>query len=44
MQTMKQLSALFRRMLGFPFPISGAFALCLLLPASCGGDDSSDEG
>ena len=41
---MKQLSALFRRMLGFPFPISGAFALCLLLPASCGGDDSSDEG
>ena len=44
MQTMKQLSALFRRMLGFPFPISGVFALCLLLPASCGGDDSSDEG
>lgn len=41
---MKQLSALFRRMLGFPFPISGVFALCLLLPASCGGDDSSDEG
>lgn len=41
---MKQLSALFRLMLGFPFPISGAFALCLLLPASCGGDDSSDEG
>lgn len=41
---MKQLSILFRGTLGFPFPISGAFALCLLLLASCGGDDSSDEG
>lgn len=41
---MKQLSILFRGTLGFPFPVSGAFALCLLLLASCGGDDSSDEG
>ena len=40
---MKQLSILFRGTLGFPFPVSGAFALCLLLLASCGGDDSSDE-
>ena len=38
---MKQLSILFRGTLGFPFPVSGAFALCLLLLASC---DSSDEG
>lgn len=41
---MKQLSILFRGTLDFPFPVSGAFALCLLLLASCGGDDSSDEG
>lgn len=41
---MKQLSILFRGTLGFPFPVSGAFALCLLLLASCGDDDSSDEG
>lgn len=41
---MKQLSILFRGTLGFPFPVSRAFALCLLLLASCGGDDSSDEG
>ena len=41
---MKQLSILFRGTRGFPFPVSGAFALCLLLLASCGGDDSSDEG
>ena len=31
---MKQLSILFRGTLGFPFPVSGAFALCLLLLAS----------
>ena len=30
---MKQLSILFRGTLGFPFPVSGAFALCLLLTA-----------
>lgn len=41
---MKQLSILFRGTLDFPFPVSGAFALCLLLLASCGDDDSSDEG
>ena len=41
---MKQLSILFRGTLGFPFPVSGAFALCLLLPAGLAAAEKALEG
>lgn len=41
---MKQLDSFLRCMLKYPPPrVSGILLACLLLFASCGGDDSSDE-